>query len=67
MKELTSRLFLDLGRIKQRGDNRGGPNTHRNPGLHQFRPALLTGPIVIVVRIAHGQFSMAFGVALEAA
>jgi hypothetical protein len=65
MKGLTARLLLDLGGIEQRGNDRGRPNSHCNSGLHQLRSTLLAGPVVIVIRIAHRAFSMAFDVALE--
>jgi len=66
MKKSTARLFLELRGVEQGGDNRGRPNTDRNSGLYQLRSALVASPVVILVRIAHRAFSMAFDSALEA-
>src|SRR6185437_1503386 len=61
---LAARLFLDLGRIKERGNDCGRADSDRNARLHQLCPPLFARFVAVV---AHGPSSMAFGAALEAA
>jgi hypothetical protein len=64
---LGAGLFLDLGRVKQRGDDRGRADADGDASLHQLGTALFVGAIQIVVAVAHARFSMAFRAAWEAA
>jgi hypothetical protein len=63
MTRLAARLLLDLGGVKESGNDCGGADPDRDAGLDQLGPALLARS---VVRIAHAPPSMAFGRALEA-
>ena len=53
---LGTRLLLDLGRVEQRGDNRGGTNANRHSGFHQFCAPLFAGLVAVVT---HSPVSMA--------
>ena len=64
MMQSTARLLLHLGRVEERGHDRGGADAHRDARLHQFCPAFF-GRFVDFV--AHDLAFMAFGHALEAA
>lgn len=64
---LATRLFFDLGRVKQRCNNRRGTDTNGHAGLYQFVAAFLIGSVNVVITVGHGQFSMAFGAGWEAA
>lgn len=73
MKRLRTRLLLDLGGVKKRGDDRRGTDADRDPGLDELLPALLAGVILVVV-VGHltpleqslPRTSMSRGVTLEA-
>jgi len=64
---LVARLFLDLGGIKQSGDDRCRPDADGNAGLHQLGTALFAGAVEIIVAVAHVQFSILFDANWEAA
>jgi hypothetical protein len=73
MKRLATRLLLDFGGIKKRGDDRRRTDAHRDTGLDELLPALLAGVILVVV-VGHvtpleqsvPRTSMSAGVTLEA-
>ena len=60
-------LLLDFGRVEERGDDRRRPDADRDAGFHQLVSALVICAVNIVVAVAHGPFSMAFGEGWEAA
>ena len=66
---LVARLFLDLGGVEQRRDDRGRANSDGYPRFDQLGSALFARfvSIVVAVAIAHGQRSMAFNAGWEAA
>jgi hypothetical protein len=64
---LAARPFLDLGGVKQSGDDGGRADADRHTCLHQLVAALLVGFFDIVVAVVHNPLSMAFGASLEAA
>lgn len=49
MMRLAARLLLDLGGVEERGDDRRGADTNRDPGLDELLPALLAGVVGVVV------------------
>jgi len=63
---LAARLFLDLGGVEQRRDDRCRPDADGNARLHQLGPALLIIAVEIAIIVAHRMFSMAFGPHWEA-
>ena len=63
---LAAGLFLDLGRVEQRGNDRCRADTDRDAGFHQLAAALFVGAFGVVI-VAHGTFSMASGPGWEAA
>ena len=73
MRRLATRLLLDFGGIKKRGDDRRGSDADRDTGLDELLPALLAGVILVVV-VGHvtpleqsvRRTSMSAGVTLEA-
>lgn len=65
--KLAARLLLDLGRVEQRGHDCGRADSYRDSRFHQLVAALFIRLIEIVVTVAHGATSMAFGGALEVA
>jgi len=64
---LAAGLFLDLGRVKQRGDNRRRADPDGYAGFHQLAAALLVCAVILVVAVAHRASSMVFGTCWKAA
>ena len=67
MTSSVARLLLDLGGVKQGGDNCRGAYAHRHAGFHQLGAALFGGLVEIVVTFGHAAASMAFAAGWEAA
>ena len=53
-------FFLDLGRVKQRGDDGRRSDADGDAGLDQLGAALLIGAVSVIVAVCHARFSMAF-------
>jgi hypothetical protein len=67
MTQLPARLLLDLGGVKQGGDDGRRANAHGYAGLHQLGAALVAGMVGRIAIVGDGQLSLAADGALEAA